>query len=88
MCRLKAREGEGGEKAQRGVGEGSIRRGQRQMLFRKCSLNFGNLSVRCEAEEGRKETERETESESERACMTSLKLASDAAAFSDFHIKA
>lgn len=42
-------------------GGGSIRRGQRQMLFRKCSLNFGNLSVRCEAEEGRKETESERE---------------------------
>lgn len=54
------------------------------MLFRKCSLNFGNLSVRCEAEEGRKETEKERK----RPCMTSLKLASDAAAFSDFHIKA
>lgn len=48
------------ERRREGAEGGSIRRGQRQMLFRKCSLNFGNLSVRCEAEEGRKETERES----------------------------
>lgn len=78
VCRLKARGG--GRERERGKGR---KDGAEGGCYSENVLLISVICLRCE-----KEAEWKRQRETERLGMTSLKLDSDAAAFSDFHIKA